>query len=110
MHPLHLRMGDAPRLAGCMDLPALLAVCSHTHGVGPDADDEPSTRGGSGHQAKDSRGAHAAAGAEPGCKQRLWRPRLPLLRKGHYTGAVIDAPWTYHAPKLILWCAHATAP
>jgi hypothetical protein len=30
---------------------------------------------------------------------------IPPLRKGHYVGAVIDAPWTYHAPKLIVWCA-----
>ena len=25
------------------------------------------------------------------------------VRKGHYEDAVIDRPWTYHAPKLILW-------
>ncbi|CAL5228580.1 g11739 [Coccomyxa viridis] len=26
------------------------------------------------------------------------------LRGGHYEGAVIDAPWRVHLPKLIVWC------
>lgn len=25
------------------------------------------------------------------------------VRAGHYEGAVIDAPWTVHLPKLIVW-------
>jgi len=25
------------------------------------------------------------------------------LRGGRYDGAVIDAPWVYHSPKLIVW-------
>lgn len=29
--------------------------------------------------------------------------RLKGLRSGHYEGAVIDAPWIFHAPKLIVW-------
>lgn len=29
---------------------------------------------------------------------------LRSMHKGQFSGAVIDAPWSYHAPKLIIWC------
>lgn len=50
-------------------------------------------------------------GAFQSSKTRIWRQGIrvhkhtfPPMRKGHYEGAIIDAAWVYHAPKLIIWC------
>ena len=57
-------------------------------------------------------GSTEAIDAEQYSRSRIWRSavrmqkrRLPSLHRGHYEGAVIDAPWTFHAPKLFIWCA-----
>ena len=58
-------------------------------------------------------GSTDAGSPEQHSRSRIWRSaarmqqrrsRLPSLHRGHYEGAVIDAPWSYHAPKLFVWC------
>lgn len=58
-------------------------------------------------------GSTDSGSAEQHSRSRIWRSavrmqkrksRLPSLHRGHYQGAVIDAPWSYHAPKLLIWC------
>lgn len=61
----------------------------------------------------DTFGSTDAGDAEQHSRSRIWRSavrmqkrksRLPSFHKGRYEGAVIDAPWSYHAPKLFIWC------
>ena len=65
------------------------------------AAEEPGAKGASAQLAGKSQVWRGTLHARPG-SSTSW-PRS--LRMGQYSGAVIDAPWSLHAPKLILWCA-----